>query len=408
MKLPVLIGLRYTGTRSRNQLVAFLSRVSICGLVVGVGLLIAVLSIMNGFDRELREKILGLVPQATIHHREGVGNWPRLQQHLEKQERVQAAAPFVQLDGLVARQDQAQPVVLYGIDPQQEQRVSRIGEYLSKDVLDKLAEAPNQLILGENIAAGLGLEEGASVMIIVPDASELQAAQVRYFTLLKVLRTQTELDNALALTSLSSAQKLSATPQVITGMRLRLDDLFAAREIVWQALGDLGPGYVGSSWVRSHGNLYHAIQMSRTLVAMLMSLIVAIAAFNVVSTLVMVVVEKQADIAILRTLGATTRDIMNIFIVQGCVIGLIGTSLGVGFGVLLAVVIEDLVAAVESILGVQFLKSDVYPLTYLPTELVLGDIALVAVTALIMSFLATLYPAWRASRTQPAEVLRYE
>lgn len=408
MKLPLLIGLRYTGTRSRNQLVAFLSRVSIAGLVVGVGLLIAVMSIMNGFDRELRERILALVPQAAIFQRGGIDDWPQLQALLEQRNGIVAAAPFVQLDALVARRDQAKPVMLYGISPHEERRVSRLAEFLTEATLSHLAEAQDQLILGRGIAVELGLTEGDRVMVIVPDSADLDAPRVRYFTLLEILTTHTELDHALALTGLQSAQQLSTMPDRVSGMRLKVDDLFAAREIVWQALVSLGGGYQGSSWVNTHGNLYHAIHMSKKLVALLMSLIVAIAAFNVVSTLVMVVVEKQGDIAILRTLGATTRQIMQIFVVQGFAIGLLGTGLGVVFGLGLSVLIEPLVRTVEGVFHTQFLQSDVYPLTYLPTELLLSDITLVATTALGMSFLATLYPAWRASRTQPAEVLRYE
>lgn len=408
MKLPLLIGLRYTGTRSRNQLVAFLSRVSITGLVVGVGLLIAVMSIMNGFDRELRERILGLVPQAAIYEKGGIADWQQLQLRLERRGGIVAAAPFVQLDALVARRDQAKPVMLYGIAPEQERRVSRLAEYLSDETLTQLAEVNDSLVLGQGIAAELGLVEGDNVMIIVPDGQDINAPRIRYFTLLKVLSTHTELDHALALTSLHSAQQLSTAPHTVSGMRLRVDDLFAARDIVWETLLYLGAGYQGSSWVNTHGNLYHAIHMSKRLVSLLMSLIVAIAAFNVVSTLVMVVVEKQGDIAILRTLGATTGQIMQVFVVQGSAIGLLGTGLGVLFGLALSMVIEPLVRIIEGVFRIQFLQSDVYPLTYLPTELLLSDITLVAATALGMSFLATLYPAWRASRTQPAEVLRYE
>jgi len=408
MKLPLFIGLRYTGARRNSQLVSFFSGVSIAGLVVGVGLLITVLSIMNGFDRELREKILALVPQAALYERGGVEDWPQLQTWLELRPRIVAAAPFVQLEGLVSHRGRAEPVVLFGVSPKEETRVSRMGEFLSPEVMQILDDKPDQLVLGYAIAQRLGVVEGEQLMVIVPGDRPGAAPRVHYFTLLKILRTQTELDNSLAISHLVSAAHLTSTPEKISGMRLKVDDLFAARDIVWQALGELGRDYYGTSWQNTHGNLYQAIHMSKKLVALLMSLIVAIAAFNVVSTLVMVVVEKQGDIAILRTFGASTGDIMAIFIVQGTFIGIIGTCLGLMCGILLSLLVQPLLSLFENLLGVSFLKSDVYPLTYLPVEITPSDILQVGVIALGMSFIATLYPAWRASRTRPAEVLRYE
>jgi lipoprotein-releasing system permease protein len=408
MKLPLLIGLRYTGAQRNSQLVSFFSGVSITGLVVGVGLLITVLSIMNGFDRELRQKILALVPQAAVYERGGTQDWWALQSRLEMRPRIQAAAPFIQLDGLVSHRGNAQPVVLYGVVPEEEARVSRLAEFLSDDVLRRLQDEPDQLVLGHSIAERLGVTEGEQLMVVVPGERAGTAPRIHYFTLLKILHTRTELDNSLAISHLTSAARLTATPEKITGMRLRVDDLFAAREVVWQALNELGRSYYGTSWQNTHGNLYQAIHMSKKLVALLMSLIVAIAAFNVVSTLVMVVVEKQGDIAILRTLGASTGEIMAIFMVQGTLIGIIGTVLGVVCGVLLSWLAQPLLRLFEILLDVRFLKSDVYPLTYLPIEISPADILQVSVTAMLMSFLATLYPAWRASRTRPAEILRYE
>lgn len=408
MNLPLFIGLRYTGAQSKTQLVSFFSGVSICGLVVGVGLLVTVLSIMNGFDRELREKILGLVPQAAVYERGGIDDWKALQKQLQQNPGVVAAAPFVQVEGLVSFRGRAEPVVLYGLEPEQEKHVSRIAEFLDAATLARLSDDSPQLILGLNIAERLQVEEGEQVMMVVPSADNHAAPRLAYFHLLKILTTQTELDNALAITHIDQAAQLTTTPQAVTGMRLKLTDLFAARDIVWESIVELGFGYYGSSWINTHGNLYQAIQMSKKLVTLLMSLIVAIAAFNVVSTLVMVVVEKQGDIAILRTFGASTSSIMAIFMVQGSVIGLLGTLLGLVCGVLLTFLVEPLLRLSEALFGVQFLKSDVYPLTYLPTQISVDDLVQVGLTALIMSFLATIYPAWRASRSRPADVLRYE
>lgn len=407
MKLPVLIGLRYTGTRARTQLVAFLSRVSILGLIVGVGLLLAVLSIMNGFDKELREKILSLVPQAAIYKHQGITDWPALQKQLEQQDEIVAAVPFVQLNGLVSKTNIAEPVAVFGINVQQELRVSRLLEFVPQAKLDSLRQGNDAILLGAGIAKKLKVAPGQSVLLLIPSVSG-GAPRAQYFNVVDLISTQTELDQTLALMNINQAANLSGMPDSVSGLRLKLANLFDAREVVWQNLLQLGGDYYGSSWINTHGNLYHAIHLSKKLVALLMLLMVAIAAFNVVSTLIMVVVEKESDIAILRTQGASTKTIMAIFMVQGTAIGVIGTGLGVLFGISLSFVIGPVVAHMESILGVQFLSSDVYPLTYLPTQILVGDVWFVASVALAMSFVATLYPAWRASRIQPADALRYE
>ncbi|HEY7772361.1 MAG TPA: lipoprotein-releasing ABC transporter permease subunit [Marinagarivorans sp.] len=407
-RFSVFIGLRYVGARERNLLVAFLSRVSMVGLVVGVGLLIVVLSIMNGFDRDLREKILSLLPQASVYHREGVADWQTLKLRLENYPRVLAAAPFVEVRALVGAANQAEPVAIYGIDPAAERRVSDIAQYLSEPHLAALASHGDRIVLGVGIAEKLAVNEGDSVMIVVPDNNSPRAApRVTYVEVAAVLKTNTEVDTKLALMNLDAARALTLDGKV-TGMRLKLDDLFDAHDILWGVIMDLGRGYYGNSWLSTHGNLYHAIHMSKRLVGLLMSLIVGIAAFNVVSTLIMVVVEKQGAIAILRTLGASTREIMAVFVVQGTVIGVLGALLGVLFGLGLSAVVGDVMQLFERFLNVQFLKSDVYPLTYLPTQILWQDIVRVVVTAIVLCFLATLYPAWRASRVNPAQTLRYE
>ncbi|HRH76353.1 MAG TPA: lipoprotein-releasing ABC transporter permease subunit [Cellvibrionaceae bacterium] len=409
MSLPLSIGLRYAGTKKHNALLAFLARISILGLAVGVGLLITVLSVMNGFDRELKQKILALMPQGIIYHHDGIEDWHLLKQRLLQQPGIVAASPFVELNGLVSKNTAAEPVVLYGISPDEEIAVSQLHTYIRADVMRQLSEGARGLVLGKPLADKLQVQVGEMIMLIVPDTQNTQtAAKLDYFTVLGVLETKTELDQHLAITSLEAAAQLNGSSHVVSGMRVKVADLFAARNLVWQAVMGLGEGYYGTSWMTTHGNLYTAIQMSKNLVGLLMSLIVAIAAFNVVSTLVMVVVEKQGDIAILRTLGLSTYQIMQIFMVQGTLIGVIGTSLGVLGGLGLSLCVESLVRAIEAVFHVQFLKTDVYPLTYLPAEIVWGDVAKVACTALLMSFVATLYPSFKAARIQPAEALRYE
>jgi lipoprotein-releasing system permease protein len=409
VNLPISIGLRYAGTKKHNALLAFLARISIAGLALGVGLLIAVLSVMNGFDRELKQKILALMPQGIIYHHEGITDWHVLQQRLMKQPGIVAASPFIELNALASKNTHAEPLVLYGISPAEEVAVSQLHLYIAASVMNQLSEGARGLVLGKPLADKLQLQLGDQIMLIVPDSHSAQSApKLNYFTVLGFLETKTELDQHLAITSLEAAAELNGSSLEVSGMRLKLTDLFEARSLVWNAVMGLGEGYYGTSWMTTHGNLYTAIQMSKNLVGLLMSLIVAIAAFNVVSTLVMVVVEKQGDIAILRTLGLSTYQIMQIFMVQGTLIGFIGTSLGVVGGLGLSLCVESLVRGIEAVFHVQFLKTDVYPLTYLPSEIVWSDVLSVALTALTMCFFATLYPSYRAARIQPADALRYE
>lgn len=421
MALPTsaYIGLRYIASPKNSQFVSFLSGVSMLGLVVGVALLLTVLSVMNGFDRELKQKILSLVPQGAIYHRQGISDWQSLQQRLQEAPQVVAAAPFVELHGLVSYRGKALPLLVYGVDVNAEERVSQINQYLpgkgisqllNRNVLSGGTDGAKNLILGQGIADKLGISVDDNVMLVIPKQGREQSAApgVDYFHVTGILKSSTELDNSLALTELSVAAAFTRYPNYVTGMRLQLADLFEAPSVVYNLLLELGPGYYGSNWMRTHGNLYQAIQMSKSLVSLLMSLIVAIAAFNVVSALVMVVVDKQGEIAILRTLGASTGSIMRIFMVQGFAIGVTGTLLGIVIGLGLSLVVEDAVHWVEQLFHVQFLKSDVYPLSYLPADIRFNDVLTVASVAIGMSFLATLYPAWRASKVRPAEALRYE
>mgnify|MGYP002151891734 CR=1 FL=1 len=387
---------------------SFISALSISGLVLGVSLLVLVLSVMNGFDRELRQSILGLMPEAALYHRYGIEDVSAVQAQLESHESVDATAPFVHLQVLLSRRQAVSPVNLYGVDIAQEPKVSILPSKLTAESKEALAANRPGLILGAGLAASLKAEVGDKLTLVVPALAQKQSPKVKVLPVLGVFSTGTEVDNGLALMALSAAQTLSDKPDGVTGLRLKTQDLFAAPQLVAELVRSLPYGFYGTDWTRTHGNLFQAIQMSKNLVGLLLFLIIAIAAFNVVSTLIMVVVDKQADIAILRTLGAGTGTIMAIFMVQGSLIGLIGTALGLGFGVLLCSVASEVFTYLELLFNVQFLKSDVYPISYLPVDLRWPDVALIAVVALLMSFLATLYPAWRASRVQPAEALRYE
>jgi len=407
-----MLGTRYGLSRKHSRLVSFISRLSIIGLVVSVALLILVMSIMNGFDKELRNKILAIMPHASIYHQGGIENPQTISKLIDAQPHIVASSPFVQLEGLVTRKKNVVPVLLFGIDPALEDKTSSLPNILNAGVMERLASEPNQIILGKGIADKLGLELDDKVTLIIPATNNLQgnefSPRIKIMTVCAILNSQSELDNNLALMEINQASAISLHPGNVTGIRLKIDDLFQAQSIVLQVTDALSNGYYGSSWMRTHGPLFEAIQMSKSMIGILLFLIIAIAAFNLVSTLIMVVVDKQGDIAILRTMGASTSEIMSIFVLHGGLIGLIGTSIGCVIGVALSQVITWSVQIVEKVLGIQFLKSDVYPVSYLPSDLQWMDVLQVAVTALGISFFVVIYPAWRASRIQPADALRYE
>ena len=405
--LSIFIGVRYAGAKRRSQQVSFLAAISVLGLTLGVGLLITVLSVMNGFDQELREKILGLVPQASIHNRFGITDWQSVVDEVEKDAEVEAAAPFIRVNGLINFRKETETVLIYGIHTEYEKRVSLIESFLDESVLNLLNSEEPTVVLGKAVADKLNATVGLKVLLVVPGEGLKKAAKLSYAKVVGVLESKTELDSQLVLLSLGHVQNLVGE-QTVSGVRLKLNDLFDAPNVAWRLPKEMGFGFYGNNWVRTHGNLYEAIHMSKSMVGLLVSLIIAIAAFNVVSTLVMVVIDKEADIAILRTMGAGPFDIVKIFIVLGSVIGLVGTALGVMLGAILSTFTQPFVRFIEQALDIQFLKSDVYPITYIPSHMLASDIIEVGLTAFAMCLMATLYPAWRASRVKPAEALRYE
>lgn len=402
-----LIGARYGIARGQNHLVSFISRLSIAGLVIGVALLILVMSIMSGFEKELRDNILGVMPQAMVYHRQAIEDPHALVAELKQHPRVVGATPFVQLQGLLSQQKRVAPVNIFGIDATQEHTTSKLPEFLPEGTLLQLAGNKSAIVIGRGVAEKLRLSKDDNLSLILPNEGN-NSPTVKVLQVIAILDTHTDIDNGLALMDIESAAELSGYPGQVTGIRLKVDDLFTAPQIVREIMQNLPADYYGVSWMRTHGGVYQSIQMSKNMVSMLLFLIIAIAAFNLVSTLIMVVVDKQGDIAILRTMGASTYEIMAIFMVQGGLIGLIGTSIGLVLGVVLSYWVTPFVQWIERTFGVQFLHSDVYPITYLPSELVIADVAKVVITALVISFFVTLYPAWRAARIQPADALRYE
>ena len=410
-RLPFLIGLRYVRAKRRNHFISFISLTSMLGLMLGVAVLILVLSVMNGFDHELRTRILGMVPHAKVESRTGMVEWESMAARLMERERVIGAAPYVEQQGMFSVGGRNEGAMVNGIHPEWEDRVSIIGRHMQQGTLDDLQPGEWNIVLGSILARRLGVGVGDTVTLLVPEASITPAGvfpRLKRFTVSGVFSVGADLDAALAYANIQDMQTLARLGDAVGGLRLELDDLFLASAETRSIVNELGPGYRGVDWTFSHGNLFQAIQMEKRMIGLLLTVIIAVAAFNIVSTLVMVVTDKHADIAILRTIGATPRSIMGIFIVQGLAIGVIGILVGVVLGVLLALTISNIIDGVESLFGIQFLDAGVYFISNLPSRLDWTDVRDIVAAALVLTFLSTLYPAWRAAKVKPAEVLRYE
>ena len=412
--LFVFIGTRYTRAKRRNHFVSFISLTSMIGLALGVVVMIVVLSVMNGFDHEMRTRVLGMVPHATIESTDPINDWQSLATKVKQNPQVAAVAPFTQMQGLLTNNGQVSKVLLNAIDPALERNVSIIDNFMKQGKLDDLTPGSFGIVIGDKAATKLGVGLGDKVTFVAPEVSVTPAAmfpRMKRFTVVGIFHVGAgELDGYLGVTNLQDLAKMHRwKPDQVQGLRLKFDDLFQAPRAAWNIAQQLGDDrFYARDWTRTHGNLYQAIRMEKAMIGLLLLLIVAVAAFNIISTLVMVVNDKKGDIAILRTLGATPGTIMRTFMVQGTVIGVVGTAIGAVLGILAALNVSAAISALEGLLGHKFLNADVYFIDYLPSQVQSQDVIMVCAAALVLSFLATLYPAWRAARTQPAEALRYE
>lgn len=407
--LSLFIGLRYTRAKRRNHFISFISLTSILGLMLGVGVLITVLSVMNGFDRELQTRILGMVPQATINAYEPFRQWEKVAEYARRDPDVVAAAPFIQMQGMLTSQGMVSGAMVSGILPAEEKKVSILYKHMQTGRLEDLRAGEFGIVLGAGLAGNLGLAPGDKVTLVLPEASLSPAGVIprfKRFTVVGIFKVGAEVDSALAYVHMSDAGRILRIEDKVHGVRLKTRDLFAAPEVTWRLLQHLPEYFYGTNWTQTHGNLFAAIKMEKTMMAFLLLLIVAVAAFNIVSSLVMVVTDKKADIAILRTLGATPNTIMRIFMVQGSIVGVVGTLSGILLGVTLALTVSDIASGIEHLFGISLF--DAYFVNYLPSQLEAEDVILVGFAALLLSFMATIYPARRAARIQPAEALRYE
>jgi lipoprotein-releasing system permease protein len=410
----LFIGLRYTRAKRRNSFISFISLVSMIGIALGVAVLITVLSVMNGFDREIRNRVFTMVPALTIGNVAGyVSDWEDLQQIVRELPEVTASAPFVTAQVLLSYGGSVQPALINGVLPEQEQNVSAVANKMVEGAYTNLKPAKFGIVLGEGLAERLGVVLGDKVTVVTPQVSLTPAGVVpRYkrFTVVGIFKAGSGFgfDMGLGFIHLQDAQRLMGLSNHVTGLHVNIKNVYQAPRFAQQLATELSPAASISTWADQFGEFFHAVQLEKTMMFLILQLIVAVAAFNLVSTLVMVVNEKQADIAILRTFGATPRMILGIFIVQGGLVGVIGTFMGVFGGLLLAWNVTSIVDAIQHVFHVQLLSSSVYFVNYLPSQVILSDVLTISVGSLLLSLLATLYPAWRASKLDPVESLRYE
>jgi lipoprotein-releasing system permease protein len=413
LQYELFIGLRYTRAKRRNHFISFISLISMAGIALGVAALITVLSVMNGFQKEVRARILSVVAHIQISGPRGdLAQWERVAEGARANPSVLAAAPYVDGQAMLVNEGAARGALVRGIDPALETRVAEVATKVIAGRLDALVPGEYGIVLGADLARGLGVHLGDRITVIAPQGLVTPAGVVPRLRSFRVVGEfqvgHYEYDSGLALMHIADARRLFQLGDAVSGVRLKLDDLFEARRVARELYRDVGGDILIRDWTRSHANFFRAVEIEKTMMFIILMLIVAVAAFNVVSTLVMAVTDKQSDIAILRTLGASPGSIMQVFMVQGVVIGVLGTLLGVAGGIALALNIDVVVPFLERLLKMQFLSKEVYFINELPSDLHASDVVAITSVALVLALVATIYPSWRASRVRPAEALRYE
>ncbi len=410
--LALFMGLRYTRSRKKNHFVSFISLSSMLGIGLGVMVLVTVLSVMNGFDEEIHNRFFGMAPEITVTGlNEKLSNWEELEKQIHTIPQVKAIAPYVGGQGLLTHDGQVLPIVLTGILPEKEQGVTHLNEKLLAGDMKNLNHFG--MILGKGLADSLGLMMGDKVTVMIPQATVTPAGMIprfKRFTIVGIFSAGSgfNFDKQLAFINIEDAQKLLQLGTNVSGVKMKIDNVYQAPELSDRISNLLGEDYQIGNWTQQFGAFFQAVKMEKTMMFMILMLIIAVAAFNLVSSLVMVVNDKQAEIAILRTIGATPSTILSIFIVQGMMVGIVGTGLGLAGGLLLAKNATAIVNFLQSVFQVKVLSSSIYFVDYLPSKILFKDIWQVCVMALSMSFAATIYPAWRASKTVIAEALHYE
>ncbi len=410
----LFIGLRYTRAKKRNHFISFISLISLMGITLGMTALITVMSVMNGFQKEVRTRILGVASHVQIASYQGnLRHWQQTAEEASKHPQVEAAAPYVNAQGMLSHNQVVQGVIVRGILPTMEDKVADFAKTMVNGNLNNLEPGEFGIVIGMELARSMGTFLGDKIVLISPQGQVTPAGilpRLKQFTVVGIFEVgHFEYDSGLVLIHMFDAQKLYRMENDdVSGVRLKLTDLFQAPRVVAELPAMLTTDSYISDWTKQHANYFRAIQIEKRMLSLILALIIAVAAFNIVSTLVMAVTDKESDIAILRTLGASPRSIMKIFIVQGTFIGVFGTLLGVTGGMLLAYNVGEVVAFVESLFNVQFLSREIYYISTIPTDPQMADITTVAATSFILSLLATLYPSYRASKVNPAEALRYE
>jgi lipoprotein-releasing system permease protein len=411
--LSIAIGLRYTRAKRRNHFISFISLSSMLGVALGVMALIIVLSVMNGFEKELRERILGMTSHAFITGSDGtLKDWKALESLIADSPHLVDSAPFVEGQAMLSLGSRVRGSLIRGVDPQLEGRVSTIGDKVTSGKFDALKPGSFGIILGKDLAFAMGVSTGDKVTLITPHVSPTPAGVIPRLKRLDVVGIfeigMYEYDSALAIMNIEDAAKLFRIRDKVSGLRLKLDDVFQAKQISRDILSQLPASYRAADWTYQHANFFKALKTEKAVMFVILMLIVAVAAFNIVSTLIMMVTDKQSDIAILRTLGLRPRDIMAIFMVQGTLIGIVGTLLGIVVGVAIAFNVPEIISTLEGFLGFKFLPPEVYYFSELPSDPHWRDITIIGIVSFVLSLLSTIYPSWRASKIRPAEALRYD